>query len=216
MKQREVLIKTVPKLRSDSANTGVLLIGSVATEKEQPSSDLDLLILGDKNWKDTEFVDGILIEYFYVTYDEAVARLNSSGREVYNYLESKIMFDLDGRLVKLMQMADKKYRGYQSTEKEKMELINLLHDIKVKLSASFHDNDQLKADFLTAAYSWRLIEAVYAVNDKPVPPPCSLIRELPKLKLTPGQKWFSRLYSGDTRERTLTLIDGIDWVLLKL
>jgi predicted nucleotidyltransferase len=216
MMQEEILKKVIPELRADSSITAVMLMGSVAKGIQYPTSDLDLFILCNRNKFETEIIDGILVEYLYITQETAQSKLDKAGMEVYHYLGSKIIYDLDGRLIKLMRSAMNKYKNYKIGDKEKIELRHWLYSTRIKINAAIGKQEFLKADFITATISWKAIEAIFAVNNIPLPPTSSIITELSKLYKVPEVDWFIKLFQKDTNKRTDTMLSIIDWVLLSL
>ncbi len=213
MKHEEILKNIIPELRADNTISAVMLMGSVAAGCEYPTSDIDLFLLGNKNKFQTDSVDGIQVECLYITYETAKARLDRSGMEVYHYLGSKIIYDLDGRLLKLIRNAMIKYSNYRVSERERIELKHYLCSVKVKLNASIRQGDCLKTEFLTATVSWKIIEAVFYINEIPLPPTSTIMRELRKLKNIPDNDWFDNLFSKDTQIRLNTMLTIIDWAV---
>lgn len=216
MKHEEILKNIIPELRADTTVSAVMLMGSVAAGCEYATSDIDLFLLGNKNKFQTVSVDGILVEYLYITYETAKARLDRTGMEVYHYLGSKIIYDLDGRLLKLIRDAMNKYNNYRISEKDRVELKHYLYMIKMKIDASINQGESLKTEFLTATVSWKIIEAVFFVNEIPLPPTSAIMKELRKLKNIPEKEWFDNLFSKDTQVRLNTILTIIDWAVLLL
>jgi predicted nucleotidyltransferase len=216
MKQQEILKSIIPKLREDTSVTAAMLMGSVAAGTEYPTSDLDLYLLGNKNGFQSDLIDDIFVEYYYVTNETAQSRLDKSGSEVYQYLGSKIIYDLDGKLIKLMRSAINKYKNYTTNERDKEDLRHLLYSIRIKIVAAVNNKDYLKADFVTAASSWKCVEAVFAVNNIPLPPTGRVMQELPKLQKIPEKDWFTKLFEKDNLKSTEAIINIIDWALMLL
>lgn len=213
MKHQELLKKIIPELRGDNSITAVMLMGSVAAETENPNSDLNLFILGNKNKLQSEVIDGIMVDYLYVTQEAAQSKLDKSGTEVYHYMGSKIIYDLDGRLIKLMRSAINKYKKYKANEKDKLELRHWLYSAKSKLNASINQQESLMSEFITASATDKVIEAVFAINDIPLPPISRMFYELPNLRHIPEPDWFENLYNKNTGRRTETIFKTIDWAL---
>lgn len=216
MMQQDILKRIIPELRADTSITGVMLMGSVAKGTQNPSSDLDLFLLGNKNKFETDIIDNIMVEYLYLTHETAQSRLDKTGMEVYHYIGSKIIYDLDGRLIKLMRHAMNKYRSYQYSEKEKTDLRHWLYSTKIKINASMGKQEALKTDFLIATTSWKIVEAVFTVNNIPLPPAASVIPELSNLRRIPEEEWFAKLFGNDINERTQIVLSIIDWTMLYL
>jgi predicted nucleotidyltransferase len=216
MKQQEVLQKIITELRADSSITAVMLMGSAASGTQTETSDLDLFILGNRNKYHTEIVDDILVEYLYYKFDTAQSKLDKHDMEVYHYLGSKILYDLDGKLMKLIRTALNKYHNYKTSEKEIADLKHSLSSYNFELNAAIKDNNILKADFITATMSWKAVETVFAANSIPLPPTSRMLQELPNLKITPEQDWFIKLFGKDTKLRTQTMLNIINWALSML
>lgn len=216
MKQQEILEKIIPQLRKDTGVTAVMLTGSVAAGTEYASSDLNLFLLGNKNKINTELVEDILVEFNYITKEAAQIKLDECSMEVYRYLGSKIIYDLDGSLIKLMRIAISSYENYRVSERSKAELRHWLYSTKIKIEAAIQDNNDLKADFVTAISSSRIVEAVFAVNDIPMPPVSRVLQELSSLHQIPGYDWFHKLFGKDTIERAKTIMYTIDWIMMLL
>lgn len=213
MKHQELLKRIIPELRADQSITAVMLMGSVAAETENPYSDLNLFILGSKNKLQTEQMDGITVEYLYITQEAAQSKLDKSPSAVYYYFGSKIIYDLDGRLIKLMRSAMNKYKKYKANEKDKLELRQYLMSARSKINAAIYLKDFLRADYITATTTDKLIEAVFALNDIPLPPVSKMFHELPNLRHIPDPVWFENLYNNNTKRRTESIISAIDWAL---
>jgi hypothetical protein len=140
-------------------------------------------------------------------------RLNTENTEVYRYLGSKIVYDLDGRMLNLMMTALNKYKNFKTNPDDKEEIRNWLHSTGIKLKAALHNNDMLKTIFITSTASWKIIEAVWAVNDKPVPPMSRVMPELANLNRVPEPKWFEGLFCELTELRAKNMLSIIGWVL---
>ena len=213
MKHQELLKKIIPELRVDNSITAVMLMGSVAAETENENSDLNLFILGSKSKLQSDIVDNIMVEYLYVTPEVAQSKLDKTGTEVYHYLGSKIIYDLDGKLIKLMRSAMNKYKKYKANDKEKIELRHWLYSAKSKINSAISQQDVLKTDYITAAATEKIIEAVFAINDVPYPPISRMLYEVPNLRHIPDPEWFDNLFNKNTSRRTETIMSSIDWAL---
>ena len=213
MKHQELLKKLIPELKADPAITAVMLMGSVAAETENEYSDLNLFILGTRNKHQSEMVDGILVESIYTTQETAQSKLDKSGTEVYHYLGSKILYDMDGKLIKLMRNAMNKYKKYKASEKDKAFLRQYLNRSREKMKAAIGREDSLQADYITTITTARIIEAVFAINDIPQPPTGKIFHELDKLKHIPEPGWFENLLNKNVVRRTETALLVLDWVL---
>jgi predicted nucleotidyltransferase len=213
MKQLAVLEQIMNRFNCDSALDAVLLMGSVATGKATPSSDLDLLVLGSETRFETEIVDEVMVEYSFTTYESAVAKLNSNDMDVYHYMDSTIIKDIHGRMNALQSLAQQKYENYRATKEEKRAIYHWLASTKIKLISSNENEDWLKSNFLAATNSYKVLEAVWAINDKPVPPSSKIIPGLDKLNCIPYENWFESMFLGDDHSRMKSMLKIIEWAL---
>ena len=216
MKQLELFDSLYPNLIKNKAVTGVLLMGSVARDDAAPNSDLDILILGEEEKFAAKTIDGILVEYIYTTPQHALQKLTDNDMELYHYLGSRIAYDQDGELKKLMAFAVSKYNNFVVAQKTKAQISHWLLSTKTKLLSTIDARDTIKINFLTATNSWKVIEALWAVNNKPVPPSGSVLRFISDITIVPFDDWFERLFAGDGAAKATAMLQIIGWVLPKL
>jgi predicted nucleotidyltransferase len=215
MKQIDILNLIVDEFREKKSISGIMLMGSVADGTATEISDLDLMFLCDSDKFEANFIDNILVEYIFTKYDTALYKLQNKDMEVYRYINSKILYD-NGKLQELMTIANERYKNFKTNTQTKKEIYHWLVGLNVKLMSSLKRNDVLKTNFLTATNSWKLTEAIWAVNDKPMPPSGSVIKFLNELTITPFDHWFEKLFNSSDSEKTMTMMAIIDWVLPKL
>jgi len=213
--QLDVFYKIQKQLIKDKNITGVMLMGSVARGEASPESDLDIMVLGGDNCFKTEFADNIPVEYIFVTYDYEMQKLLNTDMEAYHFLNGKITYDVHDKLNELRQTALDKYDNFKTSQEMKNGISYWLSSARIKLISAVNSNDVLKQNFIVFTNSWKVIEAIWAVNDKPVPPSSSVIRFKKDLSSVPYPDWFERLFcSGENKPDTM--IKLIDWVLPKL
>lgn len=216
MKQQlDILDKIVQELKADTTVSGVMVMGSVADGTANEFSDLDIMILCNRDKFEAKFIDGILVEYIYMQYETALYKLNNINMEVYRYIYSKVIYD-SGKLEELMTLALNRYNSYRISAEIKKELYYWLISLRIKLKSAIDKQDALRLNYLTSAGSLKLIEAIWAANNKPLPPSGSLIKFLGELTLIPDELWFEKLFSGKDSDRTDHMLGNIDWVLPKL
>jgi len=191
-------------------------MGSVARGVAVLNSDLDILILCEDEAFATETIGGILVEYIYTTPKSALQKLTDSDMELYHYLGSRIAYDKNGELERLMSFAAAKYNHFVVSKKTKAQISHWLLSVKLKLLSALAAGDTMKTNFLTATNSWKVIEALWAVNSKPVPPSGSVVQFLGGLSTVPFDDWFARLFAGDDDARANSMLQIIDWALPKL
>ena len=213
-KQLLVLDKEIELLKKDSFVKGIMLIGSVSYGTANKYSDLDLIVLCDKDEFYTKEVDGITVEIHYSKYETLLHKLESNPIEVYKYLYSKIIFD-NGEYAKLYNTAKDIYDNYKTSNKERESIAYWLSSTKSKLTCAINCNDLTRISYLVATNTWKLLEGIYAINDKPVPPSSLVFNKHKSLEL-PIDNWFERLLTEDTLSRADTMIKIIDIICSKL
>lgn len=211
-KQSELFEKFVSDFKEDKSIEGVMLTGSVACGMETVFSDLDMIVLCGENKFTSSVINGISVEIHYMTSDKALEKLNGSPMEVYRYLDGKIEYD-NGNLKKLIDRAAEIYNNFNINNKEKNDIIYWLKSTKAKLEAALSCNDETRTAYLTAINTWKVLEGIWAVNNKPIPPASSLYRRYKDLENIPFEGWFERLMTGSAQSRAKAMVEEIDFIL---
>lgn len=212
LKQLVIFHKLVDEFKKDSTIDGVLLNGSVALGTATESSDLDMIVLGQRDGFVSQVIDGVLVEIHYTTFESAIHKLKGNPMEVYKYLDAKIEYD-NGNLREIMAHAENTFKNYHVPEKDRKEITYWLKSLKPKLESALLKQDKLLISYLVSINTWKVLEGVWAVNQKPVPPSSSLYRRYNALELTPCYHWFEGLLLGDPENRGRMMKDCIDWIL---
>ena len=207
-KQLEILEKEIELLQQDKSIRGIMVIGSVAYGTATDDSDLDILVLCDKDEFVSKYVDNILVEIHFQKHMTMKKRLESNPMEVYKYIYSKIIFD-DGKLAQLLTDANEIYNNYQTPAKEKENIIYWLLSTKSKLLSSIKTNDTMRISYLVTTNTWKVLEGVWAINDKPIPPSSLAFNTYNTLQI-PLTNWFEDLFVEDILIRANTMIKLID------
>ena len=210
-KHLDILESEVKKLKQNKNVKGVLLIGSVAYGMATDNSDLDLIVISNENKFVSEYVDGILVEKHFGKYSILLKRLENNPVEVYKYLFSKIIFD-NGELNKLIAKAKEIYNSYCTPDKEKEEICYWLSATKIKLLSAINSNDEMKVSYLLSTNTWKVLEGVWAKNNKPMPPSSIAFVKNNELACVPCDNWFNKLLVADNFSRANYMIDTIDWI----
>lgn len=214
-KQLEIFHHLVLEFQKDASIDAVLLNGSVAYGTATDLSDLDMIVLGKRNDFVSQFIDGVLVEIHYTTFDKAICKLKSNPMEIYKYLDAKIEYD-HGKAQELIRYAETVLEHYCVSKKEQSEICYWLKSTRLKLESAFSKQDVLLISYLVATNTWKVLEGVWAVNKMPIPPSSSLYRRYLKLKFIPFQNWFEKLLTGSAENRGSTMIEIIDWILKEL
>ncbi len=211
-KQLNILNKELILLKRDEAIKGILLTGSVACGTAFETSDLDLILLSNKDQFITKIIDDILVETTFITFEKAKQKLQSNPIDVYHYLDSKILYD-NGQLFQLLNEAHQIYDKYQTPKNEKKAICHWLKSTQIKIKSAIDTNNDLMSDYYMSTNVWKLLEGIWAVNNKPMPPSSTTFRSYNNLHIIPFLNWFESLFLTDKKQRNQAMLQIIDWLL---
>jgi predicted nucleotidyltransferase len=218
---RRLLSEALADLRRDEAIIGVLLAGSLARGDALPGSDIDLYVLLRDGRPKTSFAverDGILVERMGA--DEAAIRQRFIERpmSLYTYLDGRILHDPAGRLADLTALARQLFDAYRTSEAERQAIAYWLASVRRKLAAARAAGDERKAAYLATTTAWKIMEGLWAANDRPVPPSGAVWPHLGDLADEPSPlvAWLDRLVRGSTPERLEAAAVLMDSVIPRL
>jgi predicted nucleotidyltransferase len=218
---RLIVMQELERLQADAEVMGLLLAGSVARGDAAPSSDVDLCVLLRKGCSrsfEAETISGILVERKYADLTSSIKRIKSNPMEVYAYLDGRILFDLECGLIRLTAFARKRLEGYRMPEEERRAISHWLRSAAIKIAAAQEAGNDLKAAFVATSTAWKVLEGIWAVNDKPMPPSGCVISHLKDLNFptTSDPSWFMRLLQGETPTRVTTTLALINELVPRL
>ncbi len=210
-KQLEILNDELVTLISDKNIEGVMLIGSVAYGNATEDSDLDIVVLCDTDKFVSKYVDNILVEIHFQKYNTMIRKLKSNPSEVYKYIYSKILFD-NGKLNQIINEANQIYNSYKTPNEEIDDIKYWLSSTKIKLSSALKSEYKMQISYLLSTNTWKVLEGVFALNNKPMPPSSLVFHKHDILNVIPAGNWFEELFVGDLISRANAMIDIIDWI----
>ncbi len=200
----------VLKLKLDKSIHGVALIGSVAYGNATEDSDLDILVLGEENKFLSKEMDGICVEIHFQSTETSRQKLKNNSMEVYKYIYSKIAFD-DGEMARIFDEAKEVYNNYRTPQKELEKTKYWLASTKRKLLSSMKDENIQRVAYILSTNTWKVLEGVWAINNKPIPPSSIAFCKSELLDI-PIENWFKELLLGDINHRANTMVKIIDWI----
>lgn len=218
---RRVVSATYENLCNDADVCGILLQGSVARGDAYPCSDVDVYVLlhdGLSRPFQSEYRDGILVEIKSADFGKATNQCTSNPMGIYQFLDSRILSDCEGKLQQLKDRAWDIFTTYRTPGGERQSIGYWLESALVKIQAARQAQDEPKASFVVATTSWKILEGIWAVNHKPVPPNGSVLFHLQDLTIGP-EDWpetIKALVAGDTKERIDVAVTIIQWLLPRL
>ncbi|AOY16360.1 DNA polymerase subunit beta [Bacillus sp. ABP14] len=219
--QHKKLVQTIvaETLCTEKVN-GFMLIGSVARGDAYPDSDLDFYILlenGQKKKFHSETREGIFVEYKYADVNQILVNFKNNPMELYSFLEGEILFDKSGDLKKLKEIAISEFENYRVSSDKVKGIFHWLQSSFIKIQSALKANDELKASYIVHTSTWTLVEGIWAINNKPVPPAGSVLKYIKTLSIVPVnfEDYINRLFLGDTKDRIKAAMELIEWVLHK-
>ncbi|MES5846128.1 MULTISPECIES: nucleotidyltransferase domain-containing protein [unclassified Bacillus cereus group] len=219
--QHKKIVQTIvaETLCTEKVN-GFMLIGSVARGDAYPDSDLDFYILledGQKKKFHSETREGIFVEYKYADVNQILVNFKNNPMELYSFLEGEILFDKSGDLKKLKGIAISEFENYRVSSDKVKGIFHWLHSSFIKIQSALKANDELKASYIVHTSTWTLVEGIWAINNKPVPPAGSVLKYIKTLSIVPVnfEDYINRLFLGDTKDRIKAAMELIEWVLHK-
>lgn len=205
-------------LRRDNNVRGILLTGSRARGDAYPHSDLDLLVLVTSRIGPSfcsETVGGMFVEQHIRGIEEATARLLERSVELYSYLDGCPVYDPDDLLAELKRVARKRFDSYRTPADERSAIFYWLSSVRLKLSAAVDAGDLQKLGYHSSINSWKVLEGLWALNDRPMPPAGAVWAHVPDLWNVPEDLVISlrQLFEGNTLNRAQTTLGLIEWLL---
>lgn len=73
-------------------------------------------------------------------------------------------------------------------------------------------------NFLMETTSWKLLEGIWAVNDKPMPPSGSVVAHITDIHIYPNddKEWFENLFCGHYSRKYEVMTKYIIWTVNEL
>lgn len=214
----QLISEALKELEYDSEVIGVLLQGSMARGDGYPTSDLDLFILLRDGCR-RPFVafeeQSILIEHHASDREYATAKIRANPMLAYGFTDGRILRDDSGGLAELSRVAHEVIDSYKTPPSEREGILYWLRSSRIKINAAKDAGDLLKASFVVATTSWKILEGMWAVNDLPMPPSGTVLAHRKDLTQVPDNwdELFEGLFLDDTLGRIHASLTIIDWLL---
>jgi hypothetical protein len=215
---QRLLESLVAQANGDHEIIGIMLQGSVARGDAHLHSDLDLFMLLRDDYQrafHSEQRGSILVECHYGNFEQTKGKIECNPMLVYGFTDGLILHDVGGILKQLVDHAQQCLAAYTASPTIKNSISHWLVSARMKMNAAREAGDVLKAAYITSTTSWTLLEALWAINNKPTPPAGAVLPHLCDLTLKPDDLsgLFESLFMGDTLTRVQTMMETIDWVV---
>ncbi len=210
----------VDTLKSDPKVMGVLLTGSRARGDATPGSDVDFWVLlsgvNERRFRSEE-QQNFLIELHFRNLVQARDKMRHHPMELYSHLDGKILYDPEGKLAELRGEAQQLFESYQMPEAERKALAYWLQNARRKLQTALNEQAQLKMGYLSSIQSWKILEGLWAANQKPMPPAGAVFAHITRLQAPlPHFELVGGLFGSDPATRSKTALTLIDWILPRI
>ena len=218
---RRLLHEILDRALRDQETIGVLLMGSVARGDAYPGSDLDLLILlrdGCSRPFHSEIRRGVIVECAYADVNRARAKIERDPMRVYAYLDGRILYDPQGWLEQLTDLARACLASYEMSGEDKHKLAYWLESARHKMIAAREAGDLLQAAYVASTTSWKILEGLWALNDRPMPPGGAVRAHIQDLTRRPPalEHQWRRFFVGTAPNRVQAAIEIIEWIVPRL
>lgn len=218
---RAVLEDILAETQDDPEVVGVLLAGSVARRDAFPGSDLDLrVLLADGSESDfvSETRHGVSVEMNYRDFAGFAAKLEQNPMEVYAYLDGRVLLDRRDEWRLLRVLAQTRFENYRAGLETRRSMAYWLNASRIKLAAAWEAGDLLRASYIATTSTWKLLEGLWALNNRPMPPAGAMWAHLSDLRLAPDnlETLLEQVFVGGTLERLVAMLSLLDWVLVRL
>ncbi|GIN58281.1 DNA polymerase subunit beta [Lederbergia ruris] len=212
---QNLINKIYDEMIKDDEVIGILIQGSVARGENYQSSDLDIFVLLKDDLKRTfssEYRRGILVEYKYSNFESALKKCETQPSALYNFLDAIILFDKKGTLKYLELLVITLFKQYKTPKSEMQSIAYWLESSHIKIIAAEEAKDMVKACFVLSTTSWKILEGIWAVNNRPMPPNGSVLYYLRFLDKIPDKE-ITSMFIGNEKDRIESAKIIIGWTI---
>ncbi len=187
MNKHAAILETIEsEYKNDENNLALLLVGSVARGTNTSNSDLDLILITQKEPKESfkEFEkETILVEVKSGTFKKFSGSIKENPMNVYQFLEAKGIFDKGNYLKKLRDLAQETLENYSPEDTNSIK--KWLASAKTKIESAQQTNAKLRQGFNVSNVLWQVVRGLYAVNKLPTPASASAFERIGSLDKLP-------------------------------
>jgi predicted nucleotidyltransferase len=214
---RSVASRAAASLVAGGDVLAVLLAGSVARGSARPDSDVDLLVVCPEDvTRPVRYrrVNGLLVEVAAKSQAEWEQRFRrSQPMWVYAWLDAEALHDGNGVAARLSSLARLRFADYRAPAELRQGLAGFWWHVRPKMAAVLAAGDLQAVGYFAGTILEAVVETVFAVHDRPLPPGSQRFEVLKALPLPPERReLLARLCVGDPAQRlgaALELVDGM-------
>jgi predicted nucleotidyltransferase len=215
---RHLVAEIYKEAMQDDEVIGLLLQGSVARGDNYKTSDLDMYVLlqdGVQRQFHSTYRRGILVEMKYADFAKAIETCDITAMGVYNFLDAVILFDNEGKLYRVKKQAQALFNQYRTPLAQVQSIAYWLKSSLIKIKAAEAAGDELKAAYVVGTTSWQILEGLWAVNNRPMPPNGSVLFHLTDLERRPAhlEERINRFFVGKGKARVEAAIRMMEWTI---
>ncbi|MDY6771022.1 MAG: hypothetical protein SV186_03640 [Candidatus Nanohaloarchaea archaeon] len=167
MDEREIIEHEVKQLRHRDDVRAVAIVGSYARDPDSEHNDIDLYIIVDGDWRqrETEVVDGTVVERFYNSMGWSRDYLDGEGwyKNYHWYTNADIRYDPEGLFDELAEAARMKRDDHLNLDEEERQSIQyFIWDLQQDIEQA----DGSQAAYLRYKLFDYLLEKHYLLQDE--------------------------------------------------
>lgn len=162
---------------------GTYVSGSASYGGMTEFSDVDYYVLTKDYHGFSDKIVGIKkVEIRWRTEDEIRLDIEQGGKFIYQLMDSTALSDPLSKIEALKKDAVERFNDYKTPKSRFKELQFLLGEAKNKVASAIRYGSPEKQAYLSSVYISLLMEAIFAISDKPAAPPTVAWRWIHKLK----------------------------------
>jgi predicted nucleotidyltransferase len=196
-----------------------MLIGSLGRGDSLPASDVDLLAVVAANGRMQRFIENdVLVEVIARTEEEWLERFSRPRPTwIYAFLEGRLLYDETGVAARLVDEAGRLYSAYRTPSSVLLDLASTLWHGKAKLLRAEMAGGEHAGFWASVIVGQTMIDALFAVYNRPQPPGSRRFDLLDTLNLPPSERNLVRVAcTGTAEERLAAVRDLLDLVEQRL
>ena len=193
----------------------VMLVGSVARGTARPDSDVDLLVVSPPDATvpaRNRMVDGLLVEVIGKSQAEWEQRFGrAQPMWLYPWLDAEPLHDHADIGAGLSALAQARYAQYRAPVELRQAFAAHWWHVRPKMAATLAAGDPEAVGYFAATIVDAVVQTMFVVHDRPLPPGSQRFDVLNDLSLSPERRrLLARLCASDPPQRLSAAIELVD------